>query len=199
MKVQPSPETAPREHELKSLSLAAVGVVLVVVTMTFGAVIAVFLVRAQQGAYWKHIEIPPILWLTTLLLLASSGAFEVARRRLSYNDQAGFFRLTACAAGLAVLFLLGQIAAWFQIVGSGVILKDNPHSWFVFLFSGLHGAHIVLGLACLGNLLLRTREPASGPRYQMHTRSLASAVAIFWHYLGLIWLVLFSLLLLWRR
>ena len=167
--------------------------------MTFGAMIAIFLVRSHAPLFWGHIEIPAILWITTTLLLASSLTFENARRRLLHRDQRGFFRLTAWTTGLGILFLVGQLTAWLQIVRSGIVLARNPHSGFIFLFTGLHGLHIVVGLAALGYLLYRTHEPASGPKYQMNTRALVSGVSIFWHYLDFLWLVLFTLLLIWRR
>ena len=167
--------------------------------MTFGAIIAVFIIRSQAPMFWGHLRIPGILWGTTAVLLASSVIFEMARRRLIRNDQRAFFRLAAWTAGLGLMFLAGQIAAWFQILDSGVILVRNPHSWFIFLFTGLHGLHIVAGLAGLGYLLVRTRVPASGPKFQMNTRAIATGVAIFWHYLDFVWLVLFGLLLTWRR
>jgi cytochrome c oxidase subunit 3 len=100
---------------------------------------------------------------------------------------------------LGALFLAGQLTAWFQVLHSGVMLARNPHSWFIFLFTGLHGVHIVGGLGALIYLLVRTRRPASGPRYQMYTRVVANGVSIFWHYLDFLWVLLFSLLLTWRR
>ena len=100
---------------------------------------------------------------------------------------------------LGVLFLLGQFVVWWQILGSGQLMRNNPHSSFFFILSGMHGVHILVGLGGLGALLYRTHEPASGPRWQMHTRVLANAVAIFWHYLDGLWVVLFALLLLVRR
>ncbi|MBV8069164.1 MAG: cytochrome c oxidase subunit 3 [Acidobacteriaceae bacterium] len=174
-------------------------VVLATVTMTFGAMIAVFVVRSEYKQFWGHIHIPALLWLTTSLLIASSMTLEAARHRLARNEQRAFFRLASWTTGLGFLFLFGQIGAWFQILGSGVVLARNPHSWFIFLFSGLHALHIVIGLAGLIYLLFRTREPASGPRYQSKTRAVANGVSVFWHYLDFLWLVLFSLLLLWRR
>ena len=188
-----------REKEVNSLSILTVIVLLATVTMTFGALIAVFVIRSQSEQFWGHIHIPRILWVTTCLLLASSITFEVARRRLADNEQTSFFRLTAWTTGLGTFFLIGQIIAWLEILRSGIILARNPHSWFIFLFSGLHGLHIVAGLAALVYLLVRTREPAGGPKYQMHTRAFASGVAVFWHYLDFMWLLLFGLLLFWRR
>jgi len=167
--------------------------------MTFGAMIAVFIVRSQYQFFWGHIHIPAILWVTTALLLVSSGTLHRARERLAHNDQQGFFRLLAWTAGLGVLFLAGQIVAWWLILHSGLVLAKNPHSWFIFLFTGLHGLHIVAGLAGLGYLLWRAREPVSGPKYLMTTRVATAGVSVFWHYLDAIWIVLFALLLTWRR
>ncbi len=192
-------EATARERDLNSLSLLTVIIVLATVTMTFGAMIAVFIGRSEGTFFWGHIELPKILWATTCVLLASSATFEIARRRLMAHDQRAFFRLTAYTTVLGILFLAGQVVACLQILNSGITLAKNPHSWFIFLFMGLHGAHILLGLGSLGYLLFRTRVPASGPRYQMITRAVANAVSIFWHYLDFLWLVLFGLLLAWRR
>jgi cytochrome c oxidase subunit III len=198
--VQSVTEPLARQRELNSLALVTVIVVLATVTMTFGAMIAVFVVRSEAPLFWGHIRIPGVLWATTSILLASSFIFEMAGRRLvQKNDQRAFFKLTAWTTGLGLLFLIGQITAWFQILRSGVVLARNPHSWFLFLFTGLHGLHIVAGLAGLVYLLVRTRIPASGPKYQMNTRALAQGVSIFWHYLDFLWIVLFVLLLAWRR
>jgi cytochrome c oxidase subunit III len=197
--VQTASEPVSSERELNSLSLTAVVVVLATVTMTFGAMVAVFIVRSGASLYWGHLKIPGILWATTALLLASSGTFEAARRKLFQADQRGFFRLTAWTTGLGLLFLLGQLTAWYRILHSGVVLARNPHSWFIFLFTGLHGLHIVLGLSGLAYLLVRTYTPASGPKYQMKTRAVANGMSVFWHYLDFVWIVLFALLLTWRR
>ncbi|MGI9071322.1 MAG: cytochrome c oxidase subunit 3 [Bryobacteraceae bacterium] len=188
-----------RERDLNSLSVLTVTVVLATVTMTFGAMIAVFLIRSQAPWFWGRISLPRLLWVTTAILLASSATLEAARRHLLRKDQRGFFRLITWTTALGLVFLAGQIATWFQILHSGVILAKNPHSWFIFLFTGLHALHILAGLAGLAYLVFRTREPASGPKYQMNTRVIANGVSIFWHYLDFLWIVLFTLLLTWRR
>ena len=131
--------TAPQERDLNSLSMLTAGVVLATVTMTFAAIIAVFIVRSQARMFWGHIAIPHILWTTTAILLTSSSTLETARRRLVINDQRGAFRFFVWTACLGFAFLAGQITAWVQVLHSGVVLARNPHSWFIFLFTGLHG------------------------------------------------------------
>ncbi len=167
--------------------------------MTFGAMIAVFFWRSQARVQWGYLPFPKLLWVTTAVLLVSSYFLEKARRLLAVNDQHGAFRALLWTTGFGLLFLAGQAAAWVQVLGSGVVLARNPHSWFLFLFTALHGLHIALGLGGLLYLVSRTRVTVSGPRYQVKTRVVTNGVSLFWHYLGFLWLVLFGLLLLWRR
>ncbi len=188
-----------RERDLNSLSTITLALTLGFVTMTFGALISVFLLRGLQPEAWTQIQLPGVLWASTAVLIASSVLFHRARKELLANETEAFNRLMVWTIGLGVLFLLGQIAAGFEILRSGVVLANNPHSWFMFLFGGLHGLHIVAGLVGLVVLWYRTRERVSGPRYQMGTRAAAKAVGIFWHYMDGMWLLLFGLLLFWRR
>ena len=192
-------EMVAHERGLNSLSRITLIFTLSGVTMTFGALIAVFLLRAERDEAWTHLELPGVLWLSTAFLIASSVVLQQARKRLAVNETEAFNRLIAWTLGLGTLFLLGQVTAAVEILRSGVVMENNPHSWFAFLFGGLHGLHIVAGLIGLGVLYYRTRERASGPRYQMATRAGALGVAIFWHYMDAMWLVLFALLVFWRR
>jgi cytochrome c oxidase subunit III len=193
------PVSDKRERDLNSLYRMGIGATLTFVTVTFAALCLVFVLRSRVAFNWYHIYLPPVLWLDTVLLLASSVTYEIGHRRLKLQDQRAFFQWTQTSAALGVLFLAGQFVAWWQILATGQLMRNNPHSTFFFLLSGMHGAHILVGLAGLAALLYRTREPASGPKWQMNTRVLANAVALFWHYLDVLWLILFGLLLLVRR
>ena len=197
--VPTSPETAARERELNSLYIFTVVILLVVVTATFGALIWAFVWRSENSYLWGHLYLPPLLWGTTAILLASSVTLERARACMRANDEAGLLRFARWTTAFGSLFLVGQGVAWLQVVHSKVVLDSNKHSWFIFLFSGLHALHIVAGLAGLAYLLYRVHQHASGPRYRMTTHAYINALALFWHYLAFVWVVLFALLLTWRR
>jgi cytochrome c oxidase subunit III len=154
--VYTAPEMAARERELNSLYLVTAILVLVIVTVTFGSLIFAFFWRSQNGYLWEHLRIPSVLWITTAILLASSAVLERARHHLKTDDQTGFFRLVQWTAGLGLLFLIGQLAAWLQVLHSNVVLEQDKHSWFIFLFSGLHAIHIFGGSrrSCLSPLPL---------------------------------------------
>ena len=90
------------------------------------------------------------------------------------------------ATGLGFAFLTGQIAAWVQVLKSGAVLARNPHSWFIFLFTGLHSMHIFLGLGGLVYLLTRTHETATGPKVSNENpRGYMNGISFF----GIIWIL----------
>lgn len=188
----------PAETRMQSTSLLTVTILLVAVTMTFGALIFVFYNRSQVLAFWGHIELPRVLWASTVLLLVSSVTMEMGRLRLNRNLQIEAHQMFGVTSALGILFLIGQIVAWRQVLSSGVVLARNPHSWFIFLFSGLHGAHILVGLAGVVYLYTRTGTVVTGPKYLMKTRAITTGVSVFWHYLDLLWILLFGILLFWR-
>ena len=79
-------------------------------------------------------------------------------------------------------FLRRKITAWRELVRAGAYLLQNPHSSFFYLFTGLHALHLVGGMvACWWCCC------ASTPR-----RELVDMVAYYWHFLGVLWLVLFA-------
>ena len=201
MNVTPAVDSAlnQREKHLNGLYTIGLATTLAFVTVTFAALILVFFIRARVPFNWKPILLPPLLWFDTALLVGSSVTYEIAHRKLRVNDQRGFYKWMQITTGLAVAFLIGQLAVWGQVLASGQLVKNNPHSSFFFIFSGMHAAHILVGIAGLATLLYRTHEPASGPRWQMNTRVLTNAMAIFWHYLDGLWVLLLILLILVRR
>ncbi len=188
-----------RERNLTSLSNITLIFTLTAVSMTFGALIVVFLMRALREEFWKPIHLPAILWFSTAVLIASSVLYHRALRKLLAGDSDGFHALMNWVIGAGLVFLLSQIAAGIDILHSGVVLTNNPHSWFIFIFCGLHGLHILAGLVGFSVLWYRTRERVSGPKYQMGTRAASRAVGIFWHYMDGMWIVLFLLLIFWKR
>ena len=91
------------------------------------------------------------------------------------------FVITAC---LGAGFLSSQITAWRELVRAGVYLSQNPHSSFFYLFTGFHALHVVGGMVLLFVVLLRKY-----PR-----RELVDVVVYYWHFLGLLWLALLTVL-----
>ncbi len=162
------------------------------VTMFFMALASAFLVRKGTGGDWLALEPPKILWLNTLVLVASSITLETARRKLRENVFAGFRAWWGVTTALGFLFLAGQIVAWRQLFEAGIFLATNPSSSFFYLFTAAHGAHLLFGVAALVYVAFRNPVAPEGQRF---TQAIAAHVAgIYWHFMDGLWVFLLLLL-----
>ena len=151
----------------------------------FTALVLAYYWRSKTPPYWKPIQLPNTLWLSTVLILASSGTFEAARRVFRHGKWRLASHLLLATASLGAGFLASQLTAWRQLVLQGAYLAENPHSSFFYLFTGLHGAHLLGGLVALFVVVLGRSK----------RRELVDVVAYYWHFLGVLWIALFAVLL----
>jgi cytochrome c oxidase subunit III len=174
-----------------AVSTAVIGMAaaLAAVTMLFIAFTTAYLARRQEPG-WGTVVLPPVLWLTTAILLTSSGTLEWARRRIAAGDIRGLQGGLAATAWLGGAFLLGQIAAWRSLAAQGVYISSNPHSGFFYLLTGAHGVHLLGGLAALGIIVWK----AYAGRYGVASHAGVGVFALYWHFMDLLWLYLFALL-----
>jgi len=181
----PRPDHGPgrRPGPEGSLQLLA-WLVVVAVGMFFVGLTAALLAR-MGSAGWAPPPRPPVLWPGTAALLASSALLEGARRALRRGDLGLTRARLRQGAGLGTLFLAGQVAAWGWLASSGVGLAASPAASYFYVLSGAHLAHVAGGLVGWWVLSRRVRGGAGGS---------LSAFAVYWHFLGLLWLWLFIVL-----
>jgi cytochrome c oxidase subunit III len=166
----------------------AIGLGLISIFMFFMALTSAYLVRKTAND-WIPVYMPAVIWLNTLVLLASSATLERARKRLATNDLNGFRTFWRITTVLGILFLAGQLLAWRQLVAQGVYVAVNPASSFFYIFTAAHGLHIVGGIVALLYVLFRKFEKTSLPR------SLAAEItSYYWHFMDGLWLFLLALL-----
>jgi cytochrome c oxidase subunit III len=171
------------------------------ITLSFAAYTSAMVVRQGSGSDWQHVVLPRILYLNTLVLLLSSGTLEVGRRRLevawtleSMEGRAGSFSgsgMTWLAAtmGLGLLFVAGQVLAWRDLAAQGLFLASNPASDFFYVFTALHGLHLLGGVTALGYVLGRLRLSSARP-----PRQALGAATLYWHFMDVLWLYLLLVL-----
>jgi cytochrome c oxidase subunit III len=164
----------------------AVGIVSIL--MFFMALASAFIVRKGTGD-WVPVHIPLLMWFNTGILLASSATLEMARKRLANADLPGFKNLWLVTTILGVVFLIGQVAAWRQLVGQGIYLATNPASSFFYVFTGAHALHLIGGIAALIYVAKRNFELGKVSRAVA-----AEVTSYYWHFLDGLWLFLLALL-----
>lgn len=175
-----------------------IAAVLAAIMMTFGALTIIYLSRVG-GAFWQPIEVPRLLWVSTALIVLSSIAFEIARRRLRQAAEASSRRWLIAAIALGAAFISVQLAAWRELGQQGVFLAVNPHRTFFYLLTIAHAVHLVGGIIGACYLLFRLRfYKAMNEAARARREALMSTGAIYWHSMDALWIYVFALLFFWR-
>ena len=163
---------------------------LCVLTMLF-----VILVTAYFGhmdiADWQRLSEPWLLWFNTGLLFLSSIAMSKAQEAIKQDD---LRRMKICfiTAGLLTFaFLLGQLIVWQHYHALGYFLATNPANTFFYMITAIHGFHLLVGLLVWSHASRQLMRGVSGPQLCLRI----DICAAYWHFLLLIWLGLFALLI----
>ncbi len=163
---------------------------LAVVTSLFALFLSAYLMRMKLGD-WRPLAEPNLLWLNTAILALASVAFQLTRGAATRGQ------LLTVKVGLIVggvcttLFLLGQLVAWQQLNASGYFMAGNPANSFFYLLTALHGLHLLGGMWVWGRTTTRVliSEDVGSVRQSVEL------CTVYWHYLLLVWIGLFALLL----
>ena len=159
------------------------------ILMFFLALVSAYIVRKGLGGDWRATQLPPVLWLNTGVLAASSVTLEAARRSFRQGEAAGFARWWLAGLLLGIGFLAGQLVAWRQLAAQGVYLASNASSSFFYVFTAAHGLHLVGGLCALLYVAAR------GWSHLLRTDGLAAGMAAaYWHFMDGLWVFLLLLL-----
>jgi cytochrome c oxidase subunit 3 len=166
---------------------------LAAIVMLFAAFTSAMVVRRGVSNDWVATALPRILWLNTVVLMASSATLELSRRSLAGATPQRFTHWLYATLALGTAFVAGQLAAWRELAGRGVYLATNPSSSFFYLLTAAHGVHLLGGIVALVYLVYRARSIA---RFT-HGHTAVEVTAMYWHFMDGLWV--YVLLLLWMR
>lgn len=164
---------------------------MVSVVMVFAGLTSAYIVRQSEGN-WLDYDLPEIFWVTSGIALLSSitlhWAYYSARKDNFTNLKIGMV-LTVL---LGIAFLVGQWYSWVALVDREVFFVGNPSGSFLYVFTGLHGVHLISGVIFLIIVLISTF------RLKVHSRAMITMemAVTYWHFLGGLWIYLFMFLLL---
>ena len=167
------------------------------ILMLFVALTSAYIVRSASANDWRPVAMPKVLWLSTAVILLSSIAMEVSRRSLKVGKDAGYGRWLMITVVLGLGFLAAQVIAWRQLVRQGVYLASNPFSSFFYLLTAAHSLHLLGGILALSYLLLKTTRKRATVEGELRRVGAADAVTIYWHFMDVLWIGLFGLLMFW--
>ncbi len=170
--------------------LVALTTFLAVATSFFALILSAYSLRMELGD-WVPLTEPQLLWVNTGVLVLASIAFQWTRNA-AIGGRMSRTRLGLLLSGaLTIAFLVGQLTAWQQLNASGQYMTSNPANAFFFLLTALHGMHILGGMYVWARATVRS---FGGRDVDVVSHSV-ELCTIYWHFLLLVWLVLFGLML----
>lgn len=185
-----APTALPRRAGPRKGSESGIWIALFAITMSFAAFTSALFIR-QASTDWTHIAAPPILFVSTAVLLLGSFMMEASRRELDgskpasqINEHGKGLVFVAVTLLLGLTFVAGQYLAWRNLAAQGLYLATNPNSSFFYLLTGAHALHVLGGIAALLYLFIQLAVRKSV------RRNLLRGVVVYWHFMAALWLYL---------
>jgi cytochrome c oxidase subunit 3 len=148
---------------------------------------------ATTGAVLRTMPIPRLLWLNTAVLVVASGALQCSQIAARHGERDAVRDGLLLGGVSALVFLAGQLLVWRQLVDAGYFAASNPGNAFFYLFTGVHGLHVAGGIIGLGKTFGKVRSGVAIERLRLSVW-LCTA---YWHFLLLVWLIIFAVLTGW--
>ena len=168
--------------------------------MSFSALISAFIVSAKQreGKDWlSNYELPEAFLISVGIILLSSLTFILAKRALKINDRKMTTIWLLSTLILGVVFVLSQFIGFKQIIEAGYNFTgptSNITMSYIYLIAVLHIGHVVAGLICIIVVIYNHFKQ----KYNANDLLGFELAANFWHFVDLLWLVLFLFLYFFR-
>jgi cytochrome c oxidase subunit 3 len=178
---------APGNASAKTVALV---MLLAVITSFFALILSAYAERMELGD-WVPLTEPGLLWANTGMLVVASFGFQWTRQAAVHGRDGQLLPGMLVTGALSIGFVAGQYVAWRELIAAGVTLSGNPANAFFYLLTGAHALHIVGGLYVWARATARIARGAGGAA----VRQSIELCAVYWHFLLLVWLILFGYLL----
>jgi cytochrome c oxidase subunit III len=158
--------------------------------MVFGAFFtAYFFIRVVQGDQWFPVRghsLPvAVAFVNTCILVSSSFTLHWAEHSIKNNNRFGL------KAGILSTFLLGLTFLFVQVneyIHIGFAPHDFAQASVFYGLTGLHGAHVFVGLTLLLMVVVRSWRG----HYSPDEHRGVEVPGIYWHFVDVMWIVVFT-------
>ncbi len=159
--------------------------------LLFGGLISSYLLYKTRGngtAVPTDVFDIPFTSVSSFVLLMSSMTMVLALSSLRRGDEALSRVWTLTTAMLGGVFIGGQVYEFTTFLREGLGFTTNPASSAFFTLTGFHGVHVALGITMLMSTFVMS---AKGKLHQEQSETL-EIVGLYWHFVDVVWIVLFT-------
>jgi heme/copper-type cytochrome/quinol oxidase subunit 3 len=156
----------------------------------FGAFISTFLLYFKETNGGPGVELFDIAFtsISSFVLLMSSLTMVLAHNAHAHRDMRRLRLWLLATAGLGMVFIGGQAFEFTTFFKEGLTLSTSPMSSAFFVLTGLHGAHVTIGIVLLLSTYALTKTGKITPEQDIKTEM----VGLYWHFVDIIWVLIFT-------
>jgi cytochrome c oxidase subunit 3 len=197
-----SPVAGLSHDQRGGISTVVLGMLLFITSevMFFGGLFAAYFNVRANAPHWPtlnpetgeafRLDILPLVGPATVLLILSSFTCQFAVWGIRRGDRTAFLRNIGVTFAIGVIFLIMQGTDYVLLANEGLTLSSGTFGTTYFTLTGFHGAHVFGGAIMLGVILFRGMAGQFSARHH----DAVEAVSLYWHFVDVVWILLFSLL-----
>ena len=168
----------------------ALAIFLAVATSIFALFISAYTIRMDEPD-WRPVSEPTLLWLNTVILVLASVTYHWTRNAAVEGITSRLKPGLTASGVLTMLFLFGQIVAWQQLNAAGHYMGQNVANAFFYVLTAVHGVHMLGGMWVWAKSTVKVWSGADADTVRLSIE----LCTVYWHFLLLVWIVLFGVLL----
>ena len=174
------------------------------IVMLFAGLTSAYIVsKGYLGSNWKSVQLPDAFLYSTILIALSSVFLIFSNKKYINKDEASSKNFLLIAVILGILFLISQYFGWISLINNEYFFVGSGNaSSYVYIFSGVHLAHVLFGLFFLIHSLLKMmllknfdKNIISNSKFFSKESTITLKLKFwFWHFLGFLWVYLYGFL-----
>tara|TARA_B100001029_G_scaffold147573_1_gene128487 strand:+ start:39 stop:719 length:681 start_codon:yes stop_codon:yes gene_type:complete len=171
---------------------SAVIIIFGIATVLFSLIFTAYIYSIPPGQDTMYLLKPNLLWLNTSVLFFVSYFFYKITKDLEQKETSKIKKNLIIIGGLSYLFLFGQIIFWMQLMNSGNYVTTNTYFSSFYVFTTLHGLHLLGGLFFWGKVSSRVLKLEKNKI--LNEEKSISALSWYWTFLLIVWLAFFLMI-----
>lgn len=180
-------------HPKPDIPLAKIGFWLLIGSLStmFGALASTYGYRMSEKANYAFAW-PPTLWISTMAIVVSSVSLYLAQRKVAEGRMRSGVNFLGVTVALGWAFVISQIVSWLLLAQAGFYAQTNPFAGLFYILTSVHGFHLLAGVAWLIYLFYLAKLGIMTAKKHLAL----DLGAIYWHFMMIVWLVFFALIVL---
>ena len=171
---------------------SAVIIIFGIATVLFSLIFTGYIYSIPPNQDTNYLLKPNLLWLNTLILFFVAYYFNRINKNLEKKETSKIKKDIILVGGLSYLFLFGQLLFWVQQIKSGNSISTNTYFSSFYVFTALHGVHLLGGLFFWGRVASRVLKLDHSKIIEEHKN--IAALSWYWTFLLIVWLTFFLMI-----